>query len=145
MQNIVYIAIGLMAVLLLTPVLCSSGRYEIRATTLQGAYTSARKVKNSIADDEKRLKFQVAFGLLQQIMEERYGKEKGQAEFVRLVNRKDVDQIIELARQLFEEEVQKGHPKYAKYGSFDDYFAKETAKTPKVSREQLYDRPQRAK
>ncbi len=143
MQNVVYIAIGLVAILLLAPVFCSSGRQEIRATSLQGAYFSARKVKNYIADDEKRLQFQLAFGTLQQILEERYGKEKGQVEFVRLVNRKNADQIIALAKKYLEEEIEKGNPKYAQYRSWEDFFAKVTEGTPRVSKEQLYDRPQR--
>lgn len=145
MQNIIYVAFGLVAVLLMAPVLCSSGRDEIRATSLQGAYFSARKVKNYIADDEKRLRFETAFGILQQILEERHGKERGQAEFLKLVNRKRAEEIIALAKQFLEEEIQKGNPKYAQYKSWEDFFVKVTEGTPRVSKEQLYERPQRSR
>ena len=143
MQNIIYVAIGLVFILLLAPVFCTSGRDEIRATSLQGAYVSARKVKNYIADDEKRLQFETAFGILQQILEERYGKGQGQVEFVKLVNGKRADDIIALAKRYLEEEIQKGNPKYAQYKSWEDFFAKVTEKTPRARPEEFYERPQR--
>ncbi len=122
-----FVLLVLLAVIFVLPVTCSGSR-KIHASSLKGAYQSARIVKNYIRDDSERLAFQIAFGTLQQIKTE----EGGEKAFLKAVDGKTAEEIIALAREEVNARIQKGDKHFAQYSSWDEMVQQLTKNTPKV-------------
>ncbi len=119
--------IAILTVIFILPITCS-GRGKMQASSLRGAYKSARLMKNYIRDDTKRLEFQIAFGTLQKIKTEEAGSEA----FLDAIDGKTADEIIAMAKEEVNKRIAQGDKRFAKYKSWDEMVQQLTKDTPKV-------------
>ncbi|MGI9213469.1 MAG: hypothetical protein ACR2HF_13435 [Methylococcaceae bacterium] len=113
------------------------GSDSINGHSRETAYRSAIQVKRYLPTDS-RVVFDTAFGILDKIK-----AEEGPDAFIKAVDGKKPDEIIEMARHEVGVKIATGHPTFKQYTSWDDMIAKLTGDTLKSGKTMSPDQPLR--
>ncbi|CAG1020151.1 hypothetical protein DOJK_00132 [Patescibacteria group bacterium] len=96
-------------------VACSRGQ-EINGHNMKTAYRSVKGLKKYLPI-EKQMEFEISFWLLRDA-------NKDEVDFLKIIDGKKPQQIIELAKSLYEERKNAGFKGYEQYASWDDMINK---------------------
>ena len=108
------ILIVLLALSITALVGCSRGQ-SINGSSMKTAYRSIKGLKKYMPA-EKQMEFEIAFGMLQEANKE-------DSDFLDVVDGKKPQEVIDLAKNLFDERKKQGASEYAQYNSWEQMIA----------------------